>query len=261
MTTPSHDAPTVLLGTVRTPPPRPAHVLGRYRVGTVLGRGGMSIVYRGEDTHTGRPVAIKVLAPHLAADPQYRRRLLAEARAVARLPHPHIVQILDVGEALTSSETASAPSPSAGRGGARPHAQNPRLLPGEKAGGGMRGRDEEGEGAVVLVMELVSGEGLDARIGRGPLPVGDVVAIGAQVADALAFAHRRGVVHRDVKPHNILLADSLWVKLTDFGIARTLDAATTLTAPGLILGSAPYIAPEVLEGRAVDARADVYALG
>lgn len=249
-----HEATTVRLAPTASPVPAETLVLGRYRIGEVLGRGGMATVYHGEDTRTGREVAIKVLAPHLSADPAFRGRMLAEARAVARLPHPHIVQVYDAGQA----------SP-----------------------------DE----AVALIMELVPGEALDRRIVRGPLPLATAVDVATQVADALAFAHARGVVHRDVKPHNILLTDppegaagghphghtggaagghplerpdashgaaeqtGVWAKLADFGIARSLDATTSYTATGLLMGSAPYIAPEVLQGAAGDERADVYSLG
>ena len=185
----------------------------------------MSTVRRGVDTCTGRPVALKLLASHLAGDRTYRERLIDEARAAARLPHPGIVQVLDWGGTT--------------------------------------------DGDVVLVMELVEGETLANRLQHGPLPVGEAVSIGAAVAEALGFAHGRGVIHRDVKPHNILLprrtarepaSPAPLAKLADFGIARAIDA-TSHTTTGIVMGSAPYIAPELLQGEAATAASDLYALG
>ena len=202
-------------------PERLTVLLGRYRLGPEIGRGGMSVVYRADDLDLGRAVAVKLLAPHLSTDPQSRQRLLAEAQAVARLPHPHVVQVFD---ACTTSD-----------------------------------------GTVALVMELVDGETLQHRMARGRLTMEEAREIGAQVAEALAAAHRLGIVHRDVKPANILLADQegtgVHARLADFGIARTSDATGTLTGAGLVMGSAPYIAPELLEGRPAGARGDIYAFG
>ncbi len=202
-------------------------VLGRYRLGLVLGRGGMATVYRGTDVRSGRLVAIKVLAPHLAGDPQFRQRLLAEARAVAQVSHPHVVQLVE----------AAATDPATG--------------------------------ATVLIMEYVPGESLAERLRRGPLSVRDAVEVAAQVAEALAFAHAQGVIHRDVKPHNILLttppaehpAALVWAKLADFGIARLGNGPTTLTQAGTVMGSAPYLAPEILQGQPAGPHSDCYALG
>lgn len=253
----------------------PRLVLERYRLGPVIGRGGMATVHAGEDTQLRRPVAIKVLAPHLSADPQFRRRLLAEARAAARLPHPNIVQVFDVGV----GETIGGGAPMDAAPGAEP-----------ASGAVTVGRDD---GSVVLILELVPGESLDRRLAAGPLVESDAVEIAAQVAEALAFAHSRHVIHRDVKPQNILLAErapskpeslgrgspgrrspgrgsagwgpegpaGVWVKLADFGIARSIDATTSFTATGVVIGSAPYLAPELLHGEAAGPRCDIYALG
>jgi hypothetical protein len=214
-------------------------LLGRYRLGPVIGRGGMARVHRGTDVQTGQPVAIKLLVPHLAADAPSRRRLLAEARAVARLPHRHIVRLLDSG--VTT------------------------------------------DGTVVLVIELVQGESLQQRLARGPLSIAEAVCVALQVAEALEFAHRQGIIHRDVKPHNILLYSPsatptpgqqpaatdgapagplpIHAKLADFGIARSHDATGTYTATGLVMGSAAYVAPELLSGQPATPRTDIYSLG
>jgi serine/threonine-protein kinase len=198
-------------------------VLGRYALGPVIGRGGMSTIYEGTDRRSGKHVAVKVLAPHLSEDPQSQRRLLNEAEAIRRLPHPHIVRLIDSGVAGNGEHQS-----------------------------------------VVLVMDLVRGETLGQRLTRDPLPVTEAIEIARQIADALDLAHRRGVIHRDVKPANVLLAAGTnrpRALLADFGIARAADCSTTLTATGLVMGSAPYIAPELLQGGAADARSDVYALG
>jgi eukaryotic-like serine/threonine-protein kinase len=208
--------------------------LGPYEIVAPLGAGGMGEVYRARDTRLGRDVAIKVLPPGMADDPERRARFEREARAVAALNHPHICVIHDVGRA-----------------------------PGE-AGSGETD---------YLVMELVEGETLADRVKRGPLPVADTLRIGAEIAEALDRAHRAGIVHRDLKPANVMLSKS-GTKLMDFGLARAAGAAAggssgsqlatmsrPVTAEGHIVGTFQYMAPEQLEGREADARADVWALG
>ena len=210
--------------------------LGPYEIQSVLGAGGMGEVYGAMDTRLGRRVAIKVLPAARAADPERRRRFEQEARAVSALNHPHICTLFDIG--------SSAPGP-----GAEPPVE-------------------------YLVMEWVDGETLAQRIGRGALPVGDVLRYGAQMADALAAAHSAGIVHRDLKPANVMLTKA-GVKLLDFGLAKLLPAAavgpgnlTTMapaaspvTADGVVLGTVPYMAPEQVEGKEADARSDLFALG
>ncbi len=188
--------------------------LGPYEIQSVLGAGGMGEVYGAMDTRLGRRVAIKVLPAARAADPERRRRFEQEARAVSALNHPHICTLFDIG--------SSAPGP-----GAEPPVE-------------------------YLVMEWVDGETLAQWIGRGALPVGDVLRYGAQMADALAAAHSAGIVHRDLKPANVMLTKA-GVKLLDFGLAKLLPApavgpgnlttmapaASPVTADGVVLGTVP----------------------
>lgn len=191
----------------------------RYRLDGELGRGGMATVWRGQDVHLDRPVAIKVLDPARAADPAALQRLHREARTVARLAHPNIVNVHDFGV---------------------------------------------GHDIAYLVMELVDGPSLaDLLAERGPLPVGRAAAIAEQTCAALAAAHAAGVIHRDVKPGNILLGPADTVKVCDFGIAR-LPASRgqpALTAINTVIGTCEYMAPEQATGEQADARSDLYALG
>ena len=214
--------------------------LGPYEIVAPLGSGGMGEVYRARDTRLGREVAIKVLPQHLSANADVRARFEREAKTVSGLNHPHICTLFDVGRA-----------------------------PGE-AGSGETD---------YLVMELVEGETLASRLARGPLPAAEVLRLGAQIADALDRAHRAGVIHRDLKPGNVMLAKS-GAKLMDFGLARATGlaggmasgsvlatmthsptVAAPLTAEGTIVGTFQYMAPEQLEGNEADARCDLWALG
>jgi serine/threonine-protein kinase len=182
-----------------------------------LGAGGMGRVFRARDERLGRAVAVKVLRPESAGDPDFRARFSREARTLAQLDHPGIVTLYDFGTA-----------------------------PG---------------GDSYLVMQLVRGGALSER---GPLPVGEAVALAQRLCDALAYAHGRGVVHRDIKPENVLLSDDGRPKLSDFGIARLLDPGADerpLTRPSVVLGTPGYLAPEARAGAPVDARMDVYATG
>jgi serine/threonine-protein kinase len=195
---------------------------GRYRIEAPIGAGGMASVYRARDLRLERDVAIKVLLPNLAADPALARRFDREARALAAAAHPNVVNVFDVE-------------------------------PGDPA----TGREP------FYVMELCSGGSLAERLGqRGRLPPGEVAAVVAAVADGLADLHRRGFVHRDVKPHNILFAGER-PKLADFGLARPADRSdlTALTAVGATVGTLGYLAPELLGSSPASAASDVYALG
>ena len=198
---------------------------GAFEVVERIGAGGMGEVYRARDTRLDRTVALKVIRASQLPGRDRVERFKREARAISRLNHAHICALHDIGE----------------------H-----------------------EGEAFLVMEYVSGETLATRLERGPLRIEEVLRYGAQIADALDTAHRNGVVHRDLKPSNIMLTRG-GVKLLDFGLAKLRDVeadrignATTmslgLSEDGLILGSLPYMAPEQLEGKPVDARADLFAL-
>jgi serine/threonine protein kinase len=182
----------------------------------VLGQGGMATVEFAHDLELERPVAIKRLAENLAANDEFKRRFLREARLAARLSHPNIVAVYDVG-------------------------------------------DEDGH--PFIVMEYVEGKTLaDLLRPRGRLEPEEAVALALQVCAGLETAHQAGLVHRDVKPQNLLVTPGGTVKIADFGIARSLDA-TELTAAGTVLGTAAYLAPEQAAGETVTAAADVYALG
>jgi eukaryotic-like serine/threonine-protein kinase len=203
--------------------------LGPYEIRSPLGVGGMGEVYEAVDTRLRRSVAIKIVRPELAGDADRRARFVREARAIAGLSHPHICPVYDVGEA--SVPGAAAP-------------------------------------VDFLVMELLPGRNLAERLAEGPLPFDEAIAYGIQIASALAYAHGQGIVHRDLKPANIMLSPS-GARLLDFGLARLradLDpmmaaTRTSLTAEGTILGTIQYMAPEQLEGRPVDQRADIFAFG
>ena len=201
--------------------------LGPYEILSPLGAGGMGEVYRARDTRLGREVALKVLPESVASDAERVTRFEREARRLASLNHPNIATL---------------------------HAF------------------EEQGGVGVLVMEVVEGPTLAERLKEGPLPVRDAVDYFRQVADGLSAAHRKGVVHRDLKPGNLKIAPGGRAKILDFGLATTVgpsggDAADSptaslgLTASGVILGTARYMAPEQARGRAADERSDVFSFG
>lgn len=187
----------------------------RYRLGRVLGRGGMCIVYQAWDTRLQRNVAVKRLEPPLNEDPRTRARFDREGRALAQLSHPNLVTLIDRG----STETDD-----------------------------------------YLVFEYVEGRSLKEMIREGPIGIGDFGRIAGQVAEGLAAAHAAGIVHRDVKPQNILIDRNGFAKVTDFGIATGPDW-TRVTRAGSVIGSARYMSPEQVRSKPVDGRSDIYSLG
>jgi serine/threonine protein kinase/tetratricopeptide (TPR) repeat protein len=215
--------------------------IGPYLLSVRVGTGGMGEVYKARDTRLDRTVAIKVLPSHVANDPQARDRFDREGRAIAGLNHPHICVLHDVGEATVSSPDSGAPS-----------AQPPLTVQ-------------------YLVMELLEGETLAARLSRGPIPLDEALRYATQIASALDKAHSAGIVHRDLKPGNVFLvprsgtSPAADTKLLDFGLAKQhagwADGARELTTPGMILGTMQYMAPEQIEGKDTDARTDIFAFG
>src|SRR4029453_6249940 len=202
--------------------------IGPYSLSARVGTGGMGEVYKARDTRLDRTVAIKVLPSHVANDQQARERFDREARAIAGLSHPHICILHDVGEATV-----------AGREGGVPEPQPPLAVR-------------------YLVMELLEGETLAARLGRGPVPLEDALRYATQIASALDKAHSAGIVHRDLKPGNVFLipgprtSPAPDTKLLDFGIAKQaglVEGGRDLTTPGMILGTMQYMAPEQIEGK------------
>jgi Tol biopolymer transport system component len=203
--------------------------LGPYEIQSAIGAGGMGEVYRARDTRLDRTVAVKVLAPELAADPEFRARFEREARAISSLSHPHICVLHDIG------------------------------------------RDG---GVDYLVLEHLEGQTLAERLQteRAGLKLAEALRIATEIADGLDSAHRHGIVHRDLKPGNVMLTAG-GAKLLDFGLAKRPAGAAaaalaslatrpdTATAQGTMLGTLQYMAPEQLQGRSVDARTDIFALG
>ncbi|GAA3535212.1 Stk1 family PASTA domain-containing Ser/Thr kinase [Amycolatopsis ultiminotia] len=200
----------------------PRLLSNRYELGDTLGYGGMSEVHHGHDVRLGREVAIKVLRADLARDPQFQERFRREAQNAAALNHPAIVAVYDTGEANTDV-------------GALPY----------------------------IVMEYVEGRTLrDIVKTEGPMSQKRAMEVMADVCAALDFSHRHGIVHRDVKPANVMITKNGAVKVMDFGIARAMhDGQSAMTQTAAVIGTAQYLSPEQARGESVDARSDVYAAG
>jgi len=195
----------------------------RYEIGETLGYGGMAEVHLGRDVRLGREVAVKVLRADLARDPSFQARFRREAQAAASLNHPAIVAVYDSGEDLSNTN------------GSTPY----------------------------IVMEYVEGRTLrDVLKSEGRIMPRRAMEIVADVCAALDFSHRNGIVHRDVKPGNVMITPTGAVKVMDFGIARAVaDAGATVTATAAVIGTAQYLSPEQARGENVDARSDVYSTG
>jgi serine/threonine-protein kinase len=207
------------------PPAGPTLVGGRYELGELLGRGGMAEVRKGTDTRLGRVVAVKRLRTDLASDATFQARFRREAQSSASLNHPAIVSVYDTGEELATD----------GSGISQPY----------------------------IVMEYVAGRTLRdiLREGRKILPE-RALEITSGVLSALDYSHRAGIIHRDIKPGNVMLTPSGDVKVMDFGIARAIsDASSSMTQTAAVVGTAQYLSPEQARGETVDSRSDVYSAG
>lgn len=201
-------------------------IAGRYRLGALVGRGGMAEVFEGYDTRLGRTIAIKLLKSDLANDAGFEAKFRQEAQASARMAHPTIVRVYDAGEEESVDENGQL-----------------RKTP-------------------FIVMELVRGQLLREVIHQGRVETQRAIKYVSGILTALEVSHNAGVVHRDIKPANVMIGEGDSVKVMDFGIARAIsDNSTTQAATGGILGTAQYFSPEQARGEGVDARTDLYSTG
>lgn len=200
-------------------------IADRYVVGDLIGQGGMSCVYRGTDTKLGRQVAIKILKADLSSDDVSRERFRQEAQASSRMAHPTIVRVFDAGDELLES------------------AEGPQNIP-------------------YIVMEYVEGQDLRRLISKGAIGQREACLIVEDVLTALEYSHKAGVIHRDIKPGNIMITTTGQVKVMDFGIARAVsETSASVEQTTAILGTASYFSPEQAKGDTVDARTDIYSAG
>ena len=204
----------------------PRLIAGRYRLGELVGRGGMAEVYEGTDTRLGRTVAVKLLKSDLANDESFEEKFRQEAQASARMAHPTIVRVYDAGEEVSKDEFG-----------------NERKVP-------------------FIVMEFVNGTLLRDLIHNGEVTTEQAVNYSSSILTALEVSHKAGIIHRDMKPANVMVVGNNQVKVMDFGIARAVtDNSATKAATMGILGTAQYFSPEQARGEAVDSRTDLYSTG
>ncbi|HHN46917.1 MAG TPA: serine/threonine protein kinase [Planctomycetes bacterium] len=203
--------------TVMTRVIREGDVIGGYRVEKLIGQGGMSKIYLAQQVSLERPVAVKILPPYLAEEAKLINRFLKEARALAALDHPNIVQILDLGRARSQ---------------------------------------------FYMAMQYIKGETVSEILAkRGKFEPVEAARVVKNVASALAYAHERDILHRDIKPGNIMVTQDGFVKLLDFGLTKSIQSTTNLTTEGMVIGTVHYMSPEQAAGEKLDLRSDLYSLG
>ncbi|MBN1809391.1 MAG: serine/threonine protein kinase [Planctomycetes bacterium] len=196
---------------------REGDVVAGYRIEKQIGQGGMSRIYLAKQVALERAVAIKVLPPYLAEEAKLINRFLKEARALAKLEHPNVVQIMDLGRARNQ---------------------------------------------YYMVMQFIDGETVNEIMAkRGPFEPGWAAKVMKDIASALGYAHRRDILHRDIKPGNIMVTKEGFVKLLDFGLTKNLQSTTNLTTEGMVIGTVHYMSPEQAAGERLDNRSDLYSLG
>ncbi|MCX6568935.1 MAG: protein kinase [Candidatus Aminicenantes bacterium] len=206
---------TITTGAHAALPGRERIIAGKYTIISELGKGGMGVVYKAEDTKLERMVALKFLPPELTEDPEARERFVREAKAAAALSHNHICTVYEIGEE---------------------------------------------ENQLFIAMECIEGESLRQKILRGSLPHAEALDIAIQVAEGLAEAHKKMIIHRDVKPGNIMLTEKGAAKVMDFGLAKALGRSL-ITKEARTMGTVAYMSPEQAQGRPVDYRTDIWSLG
>ncbi len=234
--------------------------LGPYKILEALGAGGMGEVFLAEDTRLGRKVAIKVLPPEFAADPERLARFAQEARAAAALNHPHIAAVYDIGfeEGGAATEVKTDPGIGAGQAATGPDTGTVSI---------------PATGVHFIVQEYLEGDTLRKPLDAGAMPLKKVLALATEIAEALGAAHAAGIVHRDLKPENIFITKDGHAKVLDFGLAKLTEIAPAMsgsasmsptflgTIAGQIMGTAGYMSPEQVNGEEVDGRADLFAFG